>query len=465
MSYDVGIIGCGPAGIFTALELLKERPDLKIIMFDRGKSIEVRKCPKEKTGKCIFCKPCNISCGFGGAGAFSDGKLSLSKDVGGWLEDYLGTEKINEMIKYVDNIYLSFGANENIEYNEKFADEMYEKCKNVGLNFIKCPIRHLGTEKCSVIMKLMYDEIIKHSNVAILHNTDIIKTDIKDRIKKIYTKENIYECSTLVYAVGRSGADWLLNECKNNDIKVLNNQVDLGVRVELPRIITDPITDKLYEFKVYNKSKTSQNLVRTFCMSPGGFVAQENYHDDLVCVNGHSFKDKKSSLTNFALLVSAHFTEPFDDPIEYGRYIAKLSNMLTKNKVMVQRLCDLKRGKRSTKERMKLLSYEPTLTDAEPGDLTFVIPHRIMNAILETFEELEKICPGIASDETILYGVEVKFYSAKTKVDNNLETDIKNVYAIGDGAGITRGLMQASISGVTVAQNILEKIKDKELIK
>lgn len=458
MIYDVGIIGCGPAGIFTALELLKNKPELKIIMFDRGKSIETRRCPKLINGKCFFCKPCNISCGFGGAGAFSDGKLSLSKDVGGWLEDYIGIKKINEFIKYVDNIYLSFGANKEIEYNEEFANIMDENCKKVGLDFVKCPIRHLGTEKCAIIMKAMYDKIIKHSNVKILHNTDIIKTEINDKMKKIITNEETFNCKVLVYAVGRSGADWLQNECKNNGIEVLNNQIDLGVRVELPREITDPITNELYEFKVYNLSKTSQNKVRTFCMSPGGFVAQENYNGDLVCVNGHSFKDKKSNLTNFALLVSSKFTEPFDDPIEYGRYIARLSNMLTKNKVMVQRLCDLKMGKRSTKDRMKLLSYEPTLIDAEPGDLAFVIPHRILNAILETFIELEKICPGISSDETILYGVEVKFYSAKAKVNENLKTDVENVYAIGDGAGITRGLMQSSISGVIAAQDILKTI-------
>ena len=457
MNYDVGIIGCGPAGIFSALELLKINPNIKIIMFDKGRSIKVRNCPKKKTIQCVACKPCNISCGFGGAGAFSDGKLSLSKDVGGWLEDYLGASKINEMIEYVDDIYLKYGGNSEIAYNKEFADKVEYECSKYGLRFIKCPIRHLGTEKSAIIMGKMYDFIVNHKNVDVLVNTDVLDIDIKDKVKKIITKDKEYSCDNIILSVGRSGSGWLFDRCKENKIKTENNQVDIGVRVELPRSITDYFTNQLYEFKIYNTSKTTENIVRTFCMNPGGFVSQENYDDNLACVNGHSFHELKSKLTNFALLVSAHFTEPFKEPIEYGKYIARLGNMLTGGKIMVQRLYDLKEGQRSTPARMKKLTFTPTLEDAIPGDLSYVLPERILNALLETFEELEKVCPGISGKETILYGVEVKFYSSKITVDNNLETDVKGVYAIGDGAGITRGLMQASISGVIAARNILKK--------
>ena len=456
MEYNVGIIGCGPAGIFSALELLKHDPDMKIVMFDKGRNIKVRNCPKQKTIQCISCKPCNISCGFGGAGAFSDGKLSLSKDVGGWLEEYIGVDKVNELIEYVDNVYLNYGGNTQIAYNKEFAEKMEYDCSKYGLKFIKCPIRHLGTEMSAIIMEKMYDFIISHKNVKVLVNEDVLDVELNEKSKKVITKKGEYSCDNIIFAVGRSGSGWLFDKCKNYNIKTDNNQIDIGVRVELPRAVTDHLTDELYEFKIYNTSKTTENIVRTFCMNPGGFVAQENYDDDLACVNGHSFQNKKSNLTNFALLVSAQFTEPFNNPIEYGKYIARLGNMLTGGKIMIQRLYDLKAGQRSTVKRIKKLTYKPTLEDAIPGDLSFVLPARILNALLETFDELEKICPGISGKETILYGVEVKFYSSKIRVDKNLETAIKGVYAIGDGAGITRGLMQASISGVIAAQNILK---------
>lgn len=453
-NYETIIIGCGPAGIFTALELLKNKPDMKIVMFDKGNSIKVRKCPKSKTLNCVSCKPCNISCGFGGAGAFSDGKLSLSKDVGGWLEEYIGSEKLNELIKYVDEIYLEYGGNKEISYNEEFANEFDYECSKNGLKFIKCPIRHLGTEKSAKIMENMYDYIVSHKNVEVVAKCEVEKIDMENKIVTVNGAN--YKTDNIVISVGRSGSEWLINQCKENKIKTTNNQVDIGVRVELPRSITDFLTDGLYEFKIYNSSKTTENMVRTFCMNPGGFVSQENYDNDLAVVNGHSYHDLKSNNTNFALLVSSKFTEPFNEPITYGKYIARLSNMLTGGKIMVQRLKDLKNGKRSTYDRMKKLSYEPTLKDAVPGDLSYVLPSRIVNALLETFEELEHVCPGISGRDTILYGVEVKFYSAKIEVDNNLETKYKGVYAIGDGAGITRGLMQASISGIIAAQNILQ---------
>ena len=458
--YNVGIIGCGPAGIFTALELLKQDPNLSIIMFDEGRNIKTRQCPKSKTKKCMGCTPCNISSGFGGAGAFSDGKLSLSKDVGGWLEDYVGQVRIEELIKYVDDIYLSYGGNQEVSYNSEFANKISYECSKYGLKFIKCPVRHLGTEKSQIIMEKMYDYIISHSHVQVLELTPV--KDIKPEKDSyiVATDKEEYLCQNVVMAAGRSGSSWVQEMCQKLNIPTSNNQVDIGVRVELPRQITDPLTNELYEFKIYNTSKTTENIVRTFCMNPGGFVSQENYDDNLAVVNGHSYHDLKSDLTNFALLVSCHFTEPFKEPITYGKYIARLANMLTDGKIMVQRLRDLKEGKRSTKERIKKLSYTPTLQDAVPGDLSFVLPERILKALLETFEALEKVCPGISSDETIIYGVEVKFYSTHVEVNENLETKYRGLYAIGDGAGITRGLMQASISGVIAANDIIQKRGD-----
>lgn len=457
--FDVIIIGCGPAGIFTAMELLKEQKDLKILMLEKGRNIKTRKCPKAKLLKCASCQPCNISCGWGGAGAFSDGKLSLNKDVGGWLEEYIGTDYLNELIKYVDDIYVSFGGTKEVMYNKEFADEFGYVCSANNLKLVKCPVRHLGTEKTQMIMDKMYDYIMSFKNVEFHDLNEVDDVIINENPKTVIVKGKEYKAKNIVFAVGRSGAEWLQSECEKHHLNVVSNQVDIGVRVELPRSITDFLTNELYEFKIYNTSKTTENSVRTFCMNPGGFVSQENYDDNIAVVNGHSFKDLKSENTNFALLVSANFTEPFKEPIKYGKYIAQLGNMLTGGKIMVQRLKDLKEGKRSTEKKMQKLCFEPTLKDAVPGDLSFVLPHRILLALLETLEALDKVCPGINGDSTILYGVEVKFYSTKVKVNENLMTDVEDVYAIGDGAGITRGLIQASISGVVCARGILNKKK------
>ena len=461
--YDVVIVGSGPSGIFTALELLKENKNMKILMLDEGRSIKVRSCPKSKTGKCMGCKPCNISSGFGGAGAFSDGKLSLSKDVGGWLGNYIGDDKLELLIDYVDKIYLDYGGNPEISYNKEFAEKTEYECSKYGLKFVKCPVRHLGTEKSQEVMERLYDYIVSHKNTSVLDLCKVEDITVnKDKYLVKYKKgSKSIEVTTknIVIAVGRSGAGWLNDLCKKLDIEVNNNQVDIGVRVELPRAITDHLTNELYEFKIYNTSKRTGDVVRTFCMNPGGFVSQENYDDNLAVVNGHSYHDLKSNLTNFALLVSCKFTEPFKEPVSYGKYIARLSNMLTDGHIMVQRLKDLKEGRRSTYGRLEKLSYTPTLTDAVPGDLAFVLPSRITNALLDTFEALENICPGISGDETIMYGVEVKFYSSNVKVDNNLMTKYKGIYAIGDGAGITRGLMQASVSGVVAARSIIKENK------
>jgi hypothetical protein len=460
--YDVIVIGAGPAGIFTALELLKEKPETKLLILEKGRIIENRRCPKRKTINCVNCAPCSITSGWGGAGAFSDGKLSLSPEVGGEvLTEFYGEDKVTELINYVDGIYLGYGGSEKVYYDSEFADQVSYKAKCYGLNLVRCPVRHLGTEDSARIMDEMYKTIKEYPNVDIRDMTPVnhvLFDETTMQVTGAETKDEKFYADHVVVSVGRNGADWFHKECKNLGIQTTSNQVDIGVRVEVPRCVTDKITDRLYEFKFLYYSDTFENKVRTFCMNPGGFVAQENYDDGLAVVNGHCYSNVKSENTNFALLVSSRFTDPFDDPIKYGKYIAQLGNMLTGGSIMVQRLEDLKMGRRTDVDRMKKLALKPTLKDAVPGDLSYVLPHRHLVPIMETLKALDNICPGMYGKNTLLYGVEVKFYSSRVQVNPQLETAIKGLYAIGDGAGITRGLMQASVTGVLAARDIINKI-------
>lgn len=460
-TFDVIIIGAGPGGIFCAYELKEKDPDRKILLIEKGHSIEKRSCPKRITGKCVGCRPCSITTGFSGAGAFSDGKLSLSPDVGGNLPDILGYEKAEELIRESDNIYLKFGADTHVWGidKEKEIREIRAKAIQANLKLIDCPIRHLGTEKGYEI----YADIQKHlsdAGVDMLFDTQVQDILIENgRAVGVMTeKGETYHADSVVAAVGREGADWLKEQCAKFGIDSVPGTVDIGVRVEVRDEIMQFLNDNLYEAKLVYHTPTFDDKVRTFCTNPHGEVASEYYDNNLAVVNGHAYAggEYRTANTNFALLVSKNFTKPFRTPIEYGRMIAQLSNMLCGNKILVQTFGDFKRGRRSTEERMCRNNLIPTLKDAVPGDLSLVFPHRIMVDLEEMIYALDKVTPGLASDETLLYGVEVKFYSNRLVVDNRFETSVKGLYAIGDGAGITRGLQQASANGLCAARSILE---------
>ena len=459
--YDLIIVGAGPAGIFTALEYKKLAPTKSVLLIEKGRAIEKRICPKRKTGICVHCKPCNITTGFAGAGAYSDGKLSLSPDVGGTLPDYIGYKKTQELIAYCDRTYLSYGADSTIyglDHPEKIK-EIRTKAIQSNLKLIECPIRHLGTEEGYAI----YGKIQKHLQElgVVLSFNNPVKDYILDEegavIGVIADKE--YYGASVVTAVGREGADWLDKVCDRYKIHREVGIVDVGVRVECRDEVMQLLNESLYESKLIYYTKTFDDKVRVFCSNPSGEVATEVYDGDMAVVNGHSYKgDKyKTKNTNFALLVSLHFTEPFSEPIEYGKHIASLGNMLAGNKILVQRFGDFKRGRRTNESRLERNNITPTLSDCVPGDLSLVLPYRIMMDIKEMIEALDNIVKGLASDETLLYGVEVKFYSNKVKVNNKFQSNLKNLYTIGDGAGITRGLMQASCNGVALARILLEQ--------
>lgn len=460
--YDVIIIGAGPGGIFCAYELKRQEPELKILMIEKGRSIEKRSCPKRTTKRCLGCRPCSITTGFAGAGAFSDGKLSLSPDVGGNLPEVLGYEEAVKLIGESDDIYLKFGADKNVYGvdREKEIREIRRKAIGANLKLIECPIRHLGTEEGYKI----YGKLQKHlkeQGVTLLFDTmvdNILMED--DRAVGVHTeKGESYYGEEIVAAVGREGADWFKDKCQELEIETTPGTVDIGVRVEVRDEVMQFLNENLYEAKLVYHTPTFDDKVRTFCTNPSGEVATEYYEGGLAVVNGHAYKSKeyKTSNTNFALLVSKNFTKPFKTPIEYGKHIAQLSNMLCGGKILVQTYGDFKRGRRTTDERLCRNNLIPTLKDAVPGDLSLVFPHRIMVDIAEMIEALDKVTPGIASDETLLYGVEVKFYSNKVVVNRDFETSVPGLRAIGDGAGVTRGLQQASANGLSVARSILKK--------
>ena len=462
--FDVIIIGAGPGGIFCAYELMEKRPDLKVLIIEKGRSIEKRNCPKRVTKTCAGCKPCSITTGFAGAGAFSDGKLSLSPDVGGTLPDILGYDLATQLIHESDEIYLKFGADTNVYGVDKESEisEIRRKAINANLKLVECPIRHLGTEEGYKIYSKLQQHLLD-KGVEIEFNTMVTEIVVENGIATgVKTdKGESYSAKEIVSAVGREGADWFKDKCEEIGIETKPGTVDVGVRVEVRDEVMQFLNENLYEAKLIYHTPTFDDKVRTFCTNPSGEVATEYYDGGLAVVNGHAYKGKefKTNNTNFALLVSKNFTKPFKTPIEYGKKIAELSNMLCGGKILVQTYGDFKRGRRTTEERLCRNNLIPTLKDAVPGDLSLVFPHRIMVDLDEMIQALDKVTPGIASDETLLYGVEVKFYSNKVIVNKDFETSIKGLRAIGDGAGVTRGLQQASANGLSVARSIISSMK------
>lgn len=451
--YDVIIVGAGPAGIFCGLQLMSE--NLKVLIIEKGLSLEKRFCPaKDGSGKCIQCKNCSIVCGWGGAGAYSDGKLTISDEVGGNLSQYIGKKALLEEIAAVDEQYLNFGATERIYgTSQEQVNNLQKKALRAELRLIAAKLRHLGTGYSVLVLQKMYDKLLE-MGIEIKVNTKVEKILVQDNKVQGVELSNgqVLSSKFVVVAPGRENANWLEKEARRLQLPLAINPVDIGVRVEVPSVVTDEITADIYEPKLIYYSKTFDDRVRTFCMCPDGEVVQEN-NQGLITVNGHTHSDFKTQNTNFALLVSKSFTEPFREPITYGRYIARLANLLGGG-VIIQRLGDLLAGRRSTEQRLMRGQIEPTLKEATPGDLSLVLPYRHLKSIIEMLRALDQIAPGVYSRNTLLYGVEVKFYSSRIEVDNCLETKIKNLYAGGDGAGITRGLMQASVSGWLIGKNI-----------
>ena len=463
--YDVIIVGAGPAGIFTALEISSLKPHMDILIVDKGRNIEKRQCNERNNGKCLKCNPCGITFGWSGAGAFSDGKISLSPEVGGRILEYFSEEEAKSLIKYCDDIYLKFGANKKVYglNNEKVENIKYEASKH-NIRLVQCPVRHLGTELAYEVLKKMYYHLIEKTNTEFIELTEV-KEIIAHQDKIVggilENKDGIQRVQSnyVVIAPGRGGAEWLSKEAKKLNLRTTNNAVDIGVRVEVPNSIMNHLTKDLYEAKLVYYSDTFDNKVRTFCMNPGGVVSEEHYDGNIAVVNGHSYSEPelRTENTNFAMLVSTSFTEPFNQPITYGKYIAELGNMLTGGGIMVQRLGDLLKGRRTDYSRLSKSTTIPSLKSAVPGDLSFVLPQRHLTSIVEALKAFDKVAPGLYSKNTLLYGVEVKFYSSKFETNNKFETAIKNLYTIGDGAGITRGLMQASVTGVVVGRDIVSK--------
>ncbi len=456
MNYDVVIIGAGPGGIFSAYQLMKQRPELKVAVFEAGNTLEKRKCPIDgiKVKSCISCKTCDIMTGFGGAGAFSDGKYNITNDFGGTLYTHIGREKAIELMRYVDEINVSHGGEETTMYSTS-GTGLKKICMQNKLTLLEASVRHLGTDINYVVLTKIYDEL--KDKVEFFFNTAVQRVEKLEAGYRIFYREKTVDCTSCIISVGRSGSKWMEKVCNELGIKTKSNRVDIGVRVEIPALIFSHITDELYESKIVYCTEKFEDNVRTFCMNPRGIVVNENTNG-IITVNGHSFEDekKKTENTNFALLVAKHFSEPFKDSNGYGESIARLSNMLGGG-VIVQRFGDLVRGRRSNQKRIAENTVHPTLA-ATPGDLSLVLPKRILDGIMEMIYALDKIAPGTANDDTLLYGVEVKFYNMEVELNEHLETLHKGLYVIGDGSGVTHSLSHASASGVYVADRLCESL-------
>ena len=459
-TYDVAIIGCGTAGIFAGYELIRRHPDLKIVVLEQGGDIYSRNCPivAGKVKECIHCAVCDTMCGFGGAGAFSDGKYNFTTAFGGWLTDFMDDDEVMELINYVDSVNMKYGATDKtFSTDTPEAKSLEREALKYDLHLLHAKVKHLGTENNLRILQNMYDDLKKV--IEYRFRTSVESIDRQGEAYSLTLKNgDTVDCKYLIAAPGRSGAEWFANECKKLGVRLINNQVDVGVRVELPATVFEHITDVVYESKLVYRTKQYGDSVRTFCMNPYGHVVAENV-EGINTVNGHSYSDPalRSKNTNFALLVSNRFTKPFDEPYRYGKHIASLSNMLSGG-VLVQRFGDLVKGIRTNEHRLAQSTTRPTLSAAVPGDLSLALPKRQLDDIIEMIYALDKIAPGTANYDTLLYGAEVKFYSSRLELSGDLETEFSNFFAIGDGAGITRGLAQAAASGVKVAKVISKRI-------
>ena len=461
--YDLIIVGAGPAGIFTALELLRKGSKARMLLIEKGKPVEKRHCPKAEVGHCVNCKPtCAITTGFSGAGAFSDGKLSLSHEVGGELPELIGEEFAQSLIDYTDKIYLEFGADPHVEgiYEGPEIKDIRKRAIQAGLQLVDCPIRHLGTEKAQQLYLNIQHYLADHG-VEMLFSTECENILLDgDTCTGVIIRENGVQreigAKQVVIATGRRGADWLEKLCAKHGIAHKPGTVDIGVRVECRNEVMETINNVLYEGKLIGYPNPWKNKVRTFCQNPGGFVAQENYDNDLAVVNGHSFKDIKSNNTNLAILVSHNFTEPFNQPIAYAQKVGELTNMLGAGHILVQRYGDILDGKRTWPRELARANVQPTLKDAVAGDITAAMPYRAMVNIIEFIKMVDHVVPGFASSETLLYSPELKFYSNKVRMDTDLETNLAGLHCLGDSSGWTRGLMMASVMGVLMGRKLIE---------
>ena len=459
MKKDVVIIGAGPAGIFTALEMLKKGSKQKILIVEKGVAVENRRCPKDKTGRCVGCKPyCHITTGFSGAGAFSDGKLSLSCEVGGDLPTLIGADRAQETIGYTDRIYLEFGADSHIE---GLGNTEEVKAIRAGLKLVDCPIRHLGTEKAQDLYCAIEQYLLKNG-VELLFGyecTDLIlEGDVCRGVRVTNRREDLeILAGRTVIATGRRGADWLESLCAEYNIAHQPGTVDIGVRVEVRSEVMETVNRVLYESKLVGYPKPYKNKVRTFCQNPGGFVSQENYDNDLAVVNGHSYKELKSDNTNLAILCSHNFSYPFNQPIAYAQKVGELTNMLGAGRIMVQRFGDILDGKRTWEKELAFSNVRPTLPDAVAGDITAAMPYRAMTNIIHFIQAMDEVVPGFAAAETLLYSPELKFYSNRVKMDENFNTNIRRLHCLGDSSGWTRGLMMASVLGVLMGRRLAEE--------